>query len=105
MLTKQELEEIRARYEAGTSPLDQAVNAYMDTVQKLINAQDAEIAKLREDLRRAERYVCKLTASGQGRDGKWHEEKVCQICQAVIKTPGQGHKKHCAFYVTEDKHD
>jgi len=56
-----------------------------------------EIERLREALRKAERYLLKLVASGQGQDGKWHEAKVCQVCGATIKTPGQGHGKDCVF--------
>ena len=62
-----------------------------------VGVAEAGIAKLREALRKAERHLLKLTASGQGRDGKWHEVKVCQVCGATIKTPGQGHGKDCVF--------
>lgn len=69
-----------------------------------IEEQAAEIAKLREALRKMdERYGCVVSASGQGHDGKWHEVKVCQVCGATIKTSGKGHEKHCTFYVMEEK--
>jgi len=61
-----------------------------------------EIERLRENLRKAERFACKLSASGQGQDGKYHTVKVCRLCRAVIKTPGIGHGENCVFHVMEE---
>lgn len=94
-MTKDELEQ-RVN-EARAKNLDGTVSRkWHDTVEYALRI---EILRLREALRKAERHLLKLVASGQGHDGKWHEVKVCQVCGATIKTPGKGHREDCAFYV------
>jgi len=65
-----------------------------------------EILRLREALRKAERHLLKLTASGQGRDGKWHDRCTCHVCGAVVDVdknhPVTGHNEDCVF--AEEKH-
>ena len=86
---EQRVNDARARNAEGTCS---------DDWHKMVEYElRVEIERLREALRKAERYLLKLTASGQGQDGKWHEVKVCQVCGATIKTPGQGHGKDCVF--------
>jgi len=68
-----------------------------------VGVAEAEIAKLREALRKVERYALEFGDLGQRCNGTRRTANVCRVCGAVIETLDSGHRDFCAFKILENK--
>lgn len=90
MLTKQELDEIRARVAITESS---GYWYYQQDVPRLLD----EIERLRENLRKVEPYCCEPALAVVEDRYTWTAER-CSVCSAEFVQGYGTHKKNCPFY-------